>query len=106
MPTARPPTPFTALLGHLSACSLEHQLNQGLAAIASQVLATGERGAMVIKLKFNLIGDTHYLTLTHSLRTVIPQMQGQLIEETRSQTPLQIGRDGQLDIHRESCFND
>lgn len=106
MRTTQATMPFTHLLGHLSAGSFEQQINKDLATIARQVVATGERGAMVIKLRFKLIGESQQVTMTHSLRSIIPQLQGRVIEETASKTPLLVGRDGQLQLHQPTGFND
>ena len=96
------PAPFAHLLSQLSQGAFEDQLNTHLLTIARQVVATGESGSLVIRLRFKPVGDSRTVALIHSLRSASPQLQGRVIEQAKALTPLQLQHNGRLSVQGEA----
>lgn len=92
-------TNIAELLGDLNAGVFEQQINRALSDIAANVCTHGKKGELVVKFAMKQIGEGHQVALTHSLKSVVPQARGRVIEEHATDTPLHVERGGKLTLY-------
>jgi len=92
-------TDFVCLLPDLNAGVFEEQINTALSDIAANVCTHGKKGKLTIEFAFKQIGEGNQVQVTHSLKSVVPQQRGRIIEETATDTPLHVERGGKLTLY-------
>lgn len=91
-------TDFASLLGELNAGVYEQQVNHALSDIAANVVTHGKKGELVLRFKLCQIGDSNQVTVSHSLKSVVPKARGKVTEENEVDTPLHVGVGGKLTL--------
>lgn len=91
-------TNFAELVGELNGGVFEQQINRALSDIAANVCTHGKKGELTLKFKVAQIGDSNQVTVTHSLKSIVPKARGRLTEEHDTDTPLHVGRGGKLSL--------
>ena len=91
-------TNIAELLGHLNAGVFEEQINTALSDIAANVCTHGKKGELVLRFNIKQIGSSSQVAVTHALKSVVPKARGQITEETATDTPLHVGRGGELTL--------
>lgn len=91
-------TDFTALLPDLNGGVLEQQIGSALSDVASNVVTHGKKGRVVLTFDFKQVGDSHQVTMTHTLKATIPTRRGKITEENETDTVLHVGTGGVLSL--------
>lgn len=91
-------TNIAELLGDLNAGVFQEQINTALSDIAANVCTHGKKGELVLKFSIKQIGEGSQVNVTHSLKSVVPKGRGKITEETSTDTPLHVGRGGELTL--------
>lgn len=91
-------TNIAEVLGELNAGVFEQQINAAVSDVALGVVTHGKPGDVVIKLSIKQIGDSNQVAVTHKLSYVKPTTRGKISEETSADTPMHVGRGGELSL--------
>lgn len=93
-----PTTDFGRVLGDLNAGVFEQQVNRALTDIAANVCTHNKKGELVLRFRLQQIGNSHQVVVKHDIKSVIPQPRGRITEEHESETPMHVGRGGELTL--------
>lgn len=98
MSTNNSKTDITDLLPDLNAGVFVEQINTALSDIAANVCTHGKKGELTIKFQLKQIGEGNQVSVTHSLKSIVPKSRGKVTEETATDTPLHVERGGRLTL--------
>jgi len=91
-------TDITSLLPELNGGVFEGQINRAISDCAANVVTHGKKGVVTIKLEIEQIGETHQITMKHSLKVDMPTLRGKIVEESSTDTALHVGSGGAITL--------
>jgi len=89
-------TDCTQFLADLDAGVFANKIGVAITLAARAAINFDKEGMVSISLKFERIGNSRQVNITHKLTVTEPTERGKLTEENTSETPMYVGADGDV----------
>ena len=89
---------FCEIVPELNGGVFEEQVNHALTEIARNVVAHRKKGKLSLEFTVQRIGESNQVTVTHGLKSVVPKPRGRVIEETATDTPMHVDKNGKVTL--------
>lgn len=99
--TMKAGTDVHGFISELDAGVFEEKLAAALSEVGAAVIQSGGLGRIRIDLAFKQLGNGHQVIVSHKLAFERPTMRGKACEEDTTETPMHVGRRGNLSLFPE-----
>ncbi|MGY8872180.1 MAG: hypothetical protein ACKVJE_17215 [Pseudomonadales bacterium] len=94
-------TQLQNLLPDLDGGVFDQKVAATLSEIGLAVVNTGKVGKLTIELDIKQIGTSSQVTIGHTIKSSRPTKRGKVTEEDKTETPVHVGRTGDMSIFPE-----